>query len=129
MKAALVTMLALLGLAAPASARPPLTCRSGATLAALPGLRIVARSFRDHNGDGIFGYQEYACAGPRARPLRVGMSAGNGGAYEEDIRRYDLAGGRYLAAGDSESDEGGGFVTVTVWDLRTRRPIVTDAPI
>jgi hypothetical protein len=127
--AALATVLALLGLAAPAAARKRLTCRSGATLAAFPGVRIIARAFRDRGGDGNYGYQEYACTGPDARPLHVGMSAGAGGAYEEDILRYDLIGGRYLAAGDSESDEGGGFVTVTVWDLRTRRPIVDNAPI
>jgi hypothetical protein len=105
------------------------TCRSGATLAAFPGLRIVAVPFRDRGGDGNFGYQEYACTGPRARPLHVGLSSGAGGAYEEDTLRYDLVGGRYLAAGDSEEDEGGGSVTVTVWDLRTRRPIVNTAPI
>jgi hypothetical protein len=129
MKTALVTIVALLVLAAPASARQPLTCRSGATLAAFPGLRIIARAFRDRGGDGNFGYQEYACTSPHARPLHVGLSSGAGGAYEEDTLRYDFVGGRYLAAGDTETDEGGGYVTVTVWDLRTRRPVVNDAPI
>jgi hypothetical protein len=128
--AALVTILALLSLPAAARAKPkPVTCRSGATLAAFPGLRIIAVFFRDHGGDRNFGYQEYACTSSRARPLHVGLSAGAGGAYEEDVERYDLVGGRYLAAGDHEEDEGGGRVTVTVWDLHTRRPIVADAPI
>ena len=125
--AALVTLLALLTLPAAARARP-VTCRSGATLAAFPGLRIIAVAFHHRRFDN-FGYQEYACTGRHARPLHVGLSSGAGGAFEEDVERYDLIGGRYLAAGDHEEDEGGGSVTVTVWDLRTRRPVVRAAPI
>jgi hypothetical protein len=126
--AALVTVLALLSLPAAARARP-VTCRSGATMAAFPGLRIIGVAFRHRGPERDFGYEEYACTGPHARPLHVGLSSGAGGTYEEDTLRYDLAGRRYLAAGRLEEDEGGGELTVSVWDLRTRRQLIDEAVI
>jgi hypothetical protein len=117
-------LLAMLALAAPA----PVSCRTGATLAALPGVRIIAVTLHDHSADHNTGYVEYACTSRSARPLRVGVSEGAGGAFQEDTLRYAVA-GRYLAAGTLETDEGGGEVTVSVWDLRTRRRLVDEAQI
>jgi len=121
---------ALLAPAAPAAAQAaPVICGSGTTIAAFPPhVRIIAVHFHEHKPENR-GYHEYACTSAHARPLHVGESQGIGAAFSEDTERYVFAGGRYLAAGTEEEDEGGGSTDAAVYDLRTRRTVTGDVAV
>jgi len=131
MRSAPAMAAALLALAAaPAAAHAAhVTCGSGTTIAAFPPhLQIIAVHFHEHHPENR-GYHEYACTSAHARPLHVGESQGIGAAFSEDTERYVFAGGRYLAAGTEEEDEGGGSTSAHVYDVRAHRTVTGDVAV
>ena len=123
-RAALLAAVALaLAAAAPsAGARPRLRCASGTTLLVNGPLRIFEIPFRDSDEHG---HDQYACLAGRGRPLFVGQDGEGPGVGLARQLAYSFAGGRYLLSATYGEGEGGASGDYAVYDLRTRRRLLT----
>jgi hypothetical protein len=103
---------------APAEAKP-VRCDAGATFFLDGGLRLFSIPFRgSFSGD-----DEYACLAPGRRSLGIGQEGSDEGTGSSDTPAYAFAGGRYLAALQTDDGEGGPSAFYEVLDLKLRKRV------
>jgi hypothetical protein len=111
----LVAAVALVPLLLP-SASNATPCRATPRILTAQTLTIFGVRYHDQGG----GVLEYACLGPKARPLFVGSEDDN---YGGRTQAYAYDGARFLATHNLDIGEGGGDANLEVFDLKTHHTI------
>jgi hypothetical protein len=120
---AVLAAVLLTAAAAPVADAARVRCGSGTPMFQHGSLRIFGVAVHYPEDAEWRGYEEYACAGAKARPIEVGSTGTSEGTASGDTPRYVYDGSRYLAREEYSDGEGGPDATYWVTDLRTRHTV------